>query len=178
MNQNYSVFKDHSLIHQGSLDEVLTRAHAWVQAGGAQPLLFFRHQDGAQLDFPLHLSLQELLDSQNTPQEAPGPGRPKLGVQSREVTLLPKHWEWLERQGAKASGTLRKLVEAAMAQEEATGKGRCWAAARILTSLGGDLPQSEEALRRLYAGDAQGVFPLAQAWPTGVSQVLRQVLES
>ncbi len=32
-----------------------------------------------------------------------GRGRPKLGALSREVSLLPRHWSWLESQRAGAS---------------------------------------------------------------------------
>src|SRR5205809_1075295 len=44
--------------------------------------------------------------------EAPrGPGRPKLGVVAREVTLLPRDWDWLAGQPGGASVALRKRVE-------------------------------------------------------------------
>ena len=42
-----------------------------------------------------------------------GPGRPKLGVVAREITLLPRHWDWLAQQTGGASVAIRKLVEEA-----------------------------------------------------------------
>ena len=49
-----------------------------------------------------------------------GPGRPKLGVVAREVTLLPRHWEWLAEQRGGASVALRKLVEDAQRAGESS----------------------------------------------------------
>lgn len=118
------------------------------------------------------------------PDEAPGgeaprgPGRPKLGVTAREVTLLPRHWDWLARQPGGASVALRKLVQSAMreggsaqAQRRATE-----AAYRFMSIVCGDLPQYEEVSRALFAGDLARVEPLAADWPTDVAAHLRTLL--
>lgn len=118
------------------------------------------------------------------PDEAPGgeaprgPGRPKLGVTAREVTLLPRHWDWLARQPGGASVALRKLVQSAMrdggsaeAQRRATE-----AAYRFMSIVCGDLPQYEEVSRALFAGDLARVEALAADWPTDVTAHLRTLL--
>lgn len=118
------------------------------------------------------------------PDEAPGgevprgPGRPKLGVTAREVTLLPRHWDWLARQPGGASVALRKLVQSAMrdggsaeAQRRATE-----AAYRFMSIVCGDLPQYEEVSRALFAGDLARVGALAADWPTDVTAHLRTLL--
>lgn len=118
------------------------------------------------------------------PDEAPGgeaprgPGRPKLGVTAREVTLLPRHWDWLSRQPGGASVALRKLVQSAMreggsaqAQRRATE-----AAYRFMSIVCGDLPQYEEVSRALFAGDLARVEALAADWPTDVTAHLRTLL--
>jgi hypothetical protein len=118
------------------------------------------------------------------PDEAPGsdaprgPGRPKLGVTAREVTLLPRHWDWLARQPGGASVALRKLVQSAMreggsadAQRRATE-----AAYRFMSVVGGDLPQYEEVSRALFAGDLARVDALAVDWPADVAAHLRTLL--
>jgi hypothetical protein len=119
-------------------------------------------------------------DSDEAPGgDAPrGPGRPKLGVTAREVTLLPRHWDWLARQPGGASVALRKLVQSAMreggsadAQRRATE-----AAYRFMSIVCGDLPQYEEVSRALFAGDLARVDALAADWPADVAAHLRTLL--
>ncbi|MDT8324349.1 MAG: DUF2239 family protein [Bacteroidota bacterium] len=110
-----------------------------------------------------------------------GPGRPKLGVVSREVTLLPRHWEWLSTQPGGASVTLRKLVETA--RKANSGKDRIRRAQeityRFMNAVGGDLPGYEEALRALYAPDAARFASLVADWPKDVREhVLRFAREA
>ncbi len=92
-----------------------------------------------------------------------GPGRPKLGVTAREVTLLPRHWDWLAAQPGGASVTLRKLVEA---QE---------AAYRFMSAMAGDAPGFEEAARALFAADAVRFATLTQPWPADVRDFAREL---
>ena len=96
--------------------------------------------------------------------------RPKLGVIAREVTLLPRHWEWLSSQPGGASVALRKLVEEA--RRANAGRDRIRqaqeAAYRFVSVLAGNLPGFEEACRALFAGDAARFDSLVQGWPAGV----------
>jgi hypothetical protein len=99
-----------------------------------------------------------------------GPGRPKLGVVAREVTLLPRHWDWLARQPGGASVALRKLVEDA---RRASGdkdrvRGAREVAYRFMSAMAGNLPNFEEAARALFAGDGSRFHPLVAAWPQDV----------
>ncbi len=105
------------------------------------------------------------------------PGRPKLGVVAREVTLLPRHWEWLSEQPGGASVTLRKLVEEARrstAGEVAMRRAReaCY---RFMTTMAGDEPNYEEALRALFAGEAQRFAALTEQWPPDVRDHARRL---
>jgi len=114
-----------------------------------------------------------------TPSAAPpraGRGRPRLGVVAREVTLLPRHWDWLATQPGGASAALRRLVETARAQSGAadTARGARDAAYRVMHALAGDRPGFEAASRALFAGDLAALGPLARAWPADVADyVLR-----
>ena len=106
-----------------------------------------------------------------SPEPAPrGPGRPKLGVVAREVTLLPRHWEWLAAQPGGASVTLRKLIEDArrktVAKDEA--RERQESVHRFLSAIAGDKPHYEDALRALYAHDGARFHALIADWPTDV----------
>jgi uncharacterized protein len=109
-----------------------------------------------------------------TPDEAKparGPGRPRLGVVAREVTLLPRHWEWLNAQPGGASVALRKLVDAARRAND--GKDRVRrsqeAAYRFMSVMAGDRPGFEEATRALFAGRRDRFQELVQAWPADVA---------
>ena len=115
-----------------------------------------------------------------TAEDAPrGRGRPKLGVVAREVTLLPRHWDWLGAQPGGASVVLRRLVDAARHASEARERVRAGqeAAHRFMTALAGNLPDYEEALRALYAGE-RGRFEAANAaWPADVRDYARELAQ-
>jgi hypothetical protein len=107
------------------------------------------------------------------PQSAPANtsrGRPKLGVVSGEVTLLPRHWQWLKAQRGGASATLRRLIDEARraGQGEAEAKARQERCYRFMTHLGGDLPGYEDALRALFAGDEATFVEAIKPWPAGL----------
>ncbi|MBM4188580.1 MAG: DUF2239 family protein [Gemmatimonadetes bacterium] len=106
------------------------------------------------------------------------PGRPRLGVVAREVTLLPRHWDWLGDQPGGASVTLRKLVEQARAQSMESDRVRLAreAAHRFMMAMAGDRPGLEEALRALYAGDVDRVKALSARWPVGIHRHLLTLL--
>jgi uncharacterized protein len=108
-------------------------------------------------------------------QEAPKPGRPKLGVVPREVTLLPRHWDWLATQSGGASVALRKLVEEASRNPRAQQRARRDAAYRFATALVGDAPGYEEAMRALYAGQAEDFAAHIEAWPPDVRAALERM---
>lgn len=106
-----------------------------------------------------------------------GPGRPKLGVVAREVTLLPRHWDWLNAQPGGASVALRKLVEEARKTrgQSDTLRARQEAAYRFLSAIAGDWRNYEEANRALFAGDAVRFRELTESWPTDVRDHARHL---
>ena len=111
-----------------------------------------------------------------SPATRPGRGRPKLGVVAREVTLLPRHWDWLAGQPGGASATLRRLVEEARRVDPGPDRIRLAreAAYRVMSSLAGDLPGFEEASRALFSGDLLDLEARAANWPSDIrSFVLR-----
>jgi hypothetical protein len=105
----------------------------------------------------------------------PRPGRPKLGVVAREVTLLPRHWDWLASQPGGASVTLRKLVENASRDPRARRRARQDAIYRLATALVGDAPGYEEAVRALYAGAREDFLAHIENWPADVRDVLLEM---
>jgi hypothetical protein len=108
-----------------------------------------------------------------------GPGRPKLGVVAREITLLPRHWEWLSQQPGGASVAIRKLVEEA--RRASSGKDRAREAQeslhRFMTAMAGDYPKYEDVLRALYAGDRARFDASIARWPADVRDHIRRLSE-
>jgi hypothetical protein len=102
--------------------------------------------------------------------EPRGRGRPKLGVISREVTLLPRHWEWLAAQPGGASAVLRRLVEEARRNGGTRQQRRVAqeAAYRFMQAMAGDLPGYEEAIRALFADDRSRLEQWIATWPQDI----------
>ncbi|CAM8647050.1 DUF2239 family protein [Sphingobium sp.] len=126
-----------------------------------QSVLLFDDATGRQVDIDLRAG----------PTVAPrGRGRPKLGVQPREITLLPRHWDWLATQSGGASATVRRLVEAARkADADKPGpRAAMDAAYHFMTAMAGDRPGYEAAIRALYAKNEHLFNSLSQDWPSGI----------
>jgi hypothetical protein len=108
------------------------------------------------------------------------PGRPRLGVIAREVTLLPVHWEWLSQQRGGASGTLRRLVDAASRSDSKGGAVRAGrdVTYRFMSHLAGDYPGFEAATRALYAGDNESFLVATGEWPRDVREHLLHLADA
>jgi hypothetical protein len=162
-------FARHDLVHRGTLLEVL----AAIKLGGFDApdaaLLIFEIESGRAVDFDLRGSLDAVI-ARLAPADTPrGPGRPRLGVEGREVSLLPRHWEWLARQPNGASATLRRLVEEARKQDTTAAlRARRDAVCRLMSGLAGDLPGFEEATRILYSADTAAFATQITDWPADV----------
>jgi hypothetical protein len=159
-------------------------AEALWQARAEDPeanLLAFDRRTGQVVDLDLRGSEAEVRSRYHPPTEAPvRRGRPKLGVVSREVTLLPRHWDWLTSQPGGASATLRRLVEAARRAEADTSaaRDRQEAAYRFMAAMAGDRPRFEEAARALFASDFQGLEREAAPWPPDIRNEVLHLLEA
>lgn len=168
----YVVFRGHDRVAAGSQLEAALAAHALV--GEAGVLIF--GPDGRLVDFDLSGDTVDLVRRLAPAEDAPrGRGRPKLGVTAREVTLLPRHWDWLAAQPGGASVALRKLVEAARKASEGPNRIRAAreAAYRFASAMGGDLPGFEDAMRALFAGDDAAFEARIETWPADVAGQLR-----
>ena len=139
-------------------------------------MLIFDDHTGRQVDFDLRGTLDEVLARVAPAQSRPGPGRPKLGVVSREVSLLPRHWEWLEDQPNGASAAIRRLVDQARKYDTGALRARM-ALGRFLSAMAGDLPGCEEAGRALYASDRARFETQIREWPADIRAYLEQRAE-
>lgn len=113
---------------------------------------------------------EKIADAEPAPPANRGPGRPKLGVVAREITLLPRHWEWLARQRGGASVAIRKLVDDARRGSEDKDRIReaQEAAYRFMSAMAGNKPHFEEAIRALFAPNPQRFGELIAGWPADV----------
>lgn len=166
----------------GTSVEVALAVAAALRADPNQSILAFGDLTGRQVDFDLRGSDADIAArlapaSADDSQVRKGAGRPKLGVVAREVTLLPRHWEWLGEQSGGASVTLRKLVDAARkGQGVDLDAGRAKAAAdRFMSTMLGNQPGYEEASRALYGGDRERFLALSQAWPADLRDHARKL---
>jgi uncharacterized protein len=175
--QTFTAFEGQRRLVSGALHEVaLTVKRAEQRA--SETVAIFSDATGRAIDLDLRGSDDEIvarLPASAGPaafEEAPprGRGRPKLGVVAREVTLLPRHWEWLTTQPGGASVTLRKLVETARRANGDKDRSRAArdAAYHFMSAMAGDLPGFEEASRALFADERRRFAALIAAWPGDV----------
>lgn len=174
-----TAFAGDRLIATGAPSVVAAAVKAAHDAGEA--VLVFDDADARPVEFDLRGDLDAVLArlAPAEPVEKRGPGRPKLGVTAREVTLLPRHWDWLASQPGGASVALRKLVENALREAEGPDRVRRSreAAYRFMTAVAGDRPGYEEATRMLFAGDWAAFDVAIDAWPSDVRDYARRLAE-
>jgi hypothetical protein len=173
-------FDGSTRIAQGPLAEVARAAKQALDAGAAGPLLVLDEHDSRTVEIDFRGSVDDVLARLAPPAAEPaarGPGRPKLGVVPREVTLLPRHWTWLGQQPGGASAALRRLVEQSIREGGAKERARraMESVDRFMRVMAGDAPGYEEASRAFYRADRQRFNALTAAWPKDVGEHLRQL---
>ncbi len=174
--RNYTAFAGERQIAAGRLVEMLPQLKRWVDDRQSELPLIFDDQTGRQVDFDLRGTVAEVVARAIPPR---GPGRPKLGVVPREISLLPRHWEWLEAQPNGASAAIRRLVDEARNREPDRQRARQArdATSRMLTALAGNLPEYEEATRALYAGDGAAFRERIARWPADIRNYALRLAE-
>ena len=177
-----SAFVGNRLIADGALADVVRAAKRTLDAGARDPMLIFDNHDSRQIEVDFrgteHQVLARLPQVEAVPEPAArGPGRPKLGVVPREVTLLPRHWDWLGEQPGGASAVLRRLVEQALRGHGAKDRARhaMEAVDRFMLAMTGDFAGHEEASRAFYRRDRERFIALTEPWPVDVRDHLRRL---
>ncbi len=186
-----TAFAGSTRIASGTIEDVAVRVKGVVDADDPRSILIFDDATSAPIELDLRGSVEDVrraarsVSAGSTPPAAsatPGsprdgetarrrsPGRPKLGVVGREVTLLPRHWAWLNAQPGGASVALRKLVDAARRVPDSTNTKRHAqeAAFRFMSAIAGNEAGYEEATRALFAGDAGRFDEHTRGWPADV----------
>jgi uncharacterized protein len=184
----YTAFAGHRRIASGDLKTAVLQTKAQLDDGELEPILVFEDQTGAPIDFDLRGTPAETLERLSRhPRFAPpdpqtpartGPGRPRLGVVCREVSLLPRHWVWLEQHPGGVSGALRRLIDQASGPGQGADRARRAreAASKFMWVMAGNFPNFEEATRALFAKDDPRLEELIRAWPGDIRDYVERLV--
>jgi hypothetical protein len=179
----FTAFRGDQRLTSGPLAEVALAVMKASRSAAAEPIVIFDDASGRPFDLDLRGSERDIVarlpqpaSNSETPvddlpaAEPRGRGRPKLGVVAREVTLLPRHWDWLGAQPGGASVALRKLVEEARRASGDRDRSRAAreAAYHFMSAMAGNLRHFEEASRALFAGDRRRFVELIASWPRDI----------
>ena len=186
----YTAFDGETLLCKGALADVILKIKKRLGKGDNSSALIFNDATGNTMDFNFQGTEKDVLrrlevfvggadgkadvntDGKAAAADGAGPGRPKLGVMSREVSLLPRHWEWLASQSGGASAVLRRLVDEARRKtgESPSVKQIQERTYKFLSVMAGNLQGYEEAIRALYRKDAWGFAAHTEGWPRDVKR--------
>lgn len=183
---NILAFSGENLVAEGSVASIAQKLKSVTDQSDKGTTLFFDGSNGRQIDIDVRgvetnaepgLESSSEQDSATPDSETPKTrGRPKLGVVGREVTLLPRHWAWLDTQRGGASAALRRLVD----QERKEGaeveqiRASQDSANRFMYAMAGNLEGFEEAVRALYARDRKRFEQETRGWPTDIRACARR----
>jgi len=186
-NSEYLVFEGPALLAKGSLADLAQLEHIRLRPQPGAMMLFFDSKSGRQVDLDLTGTLTDTAAAGGKPgvmteTGAGGKprGRPRLGVVGREITLLPRHWQWLDQQRGGASAALRRLIDESRKERAADDAIREAqdSANRFMMAMAGDLPRFEEAVRALYARDGAKFREETQRWPADIRRCAGEYAEA
>lgn len=174
----FVAFAGTTRIAEGDWTQVSRAAWRGLEAAAAGPVLVFDAATGRVADLDPRDRAAAVEAAEVATPEPAKRGRPKLGVVAREVTLLPRHWDWLAQQPGGASVALRRLVETARKEMSSADERRAArdAAYRFMQAIAGDLAGFEEASRALFADDMAGLAERIAAWPRDVRAQVLEIL--
>jgi hypothetical protein len=182
-----AAFAGPKLIAAGGVSKVVLGMKKAIDQGERENILVLDDETGRQVDFDLRGTPEETLarlqhhpfygTTRDEGESREKRGRPKLGVVAREVTLLPRHWDWLETHPSGISAALRNLVEGAMKSQPKASRAMAArdAVGKVMWVLGGNLPGFEEASRALYAGQWDRFADLIRPWPKDIRNYLSRL---
>ncbi len=168
----YTAFEGFQKLISSDLEKVLLTVKKRLKVNRDSNILIFSDSTGKQMDFDLSGTDSEVIErykiyTAKTIPSQPAVGRPKLGVVPREISLLPSHWEWLNNQAGGASSTIRLLIEEKIKSNSSNKliiKTSQEVTYKFLSSLAGNLPNFEEAIRYLYRSDRKKFVELISDW--------------
>jgi len=189
-----TAFNGNQLIASGNLLKVAGKVKEIIDQDKQASILIFNDDTSELVEVDFRGTMKDVLERLKTASEGEsansssdtdqrsqrGPGRPRLGVVSREVTLLPRHWDWLNSQPGGASVALRKLVEEARRVNSQKDRVRHSqeVAYRFMSAMAGDFQGFEEAMRALFAGDSERFNGLVDSWSVDIRDHARKLAKA
>ena len=172
----FTAFESEKILFKGPLADLILKVKKRLGKSENSSILIFSDSTGKNIDFNFQGSEKDVLKRLEIYSEevginqSAGPGRPRLGVVSRVISLLPRHWEWLATQSGGSSAYLRKLVDEARKKEggQHTLKQLQERTYKFISVMAGDLNGYEEALRALYKRDEKKFIALIEVWPRDI----------
>ena len=168
MNTQYLAIYEKSIVSRGSLEQIIVQVKAIDM--NIEPMVF-EVDSCRRIDFSWYGDAATVFANASTdkPQTSKR-GRPKLGVKAKEVTLLPRHWEWLSTQKGGASSALRRLVDEAQknASTEDVICSQQQQLDKFMLAFLGDEPGFEEASRALYRNSKISFEAAIEVWPADI----------
>lgn len=186
--QRFIAFAGHHQIESGTIEQVAAQAKQYIDDGDTERIAIYNDLTGVIIDLDFRgtvddvvkrLSDHPMLPREETAEETPrGRGRPKLGVVPREVTLLPRHWEWLGKQRGGSSAAIRRLVDAERkrGRKSEERKEVIEAVHRFIWDIASNFDNFEEVSRALFAGETIKVTDLISGWPPDVQRQVSRML--
>ena len=184
----YVAFLGEHVVSFGNLEQVVSTVKDVIPEEELWRLLIFDNLTSHQVEVDFRGTKSSVLSrltnqvQSNIPtsqmnNQTPRRGRPRLGVVAGEITLLPRHWEWLKNQPGGASVTIRKLIDEArrLHAHQDTMRNAQEATYRFMTVMAGDRNYYEEALRALYAGEVALFYQLIDGWPTDIRDHIKRL---
>ena len=192
--RKYTAFCGTSCISRGTIEAVVLAAKAIVDGGEKARMAIFDDLTAETIEIDFRGSPDDVLTRLDdhpmlrrasdagpgdVSERRPGPGRPRLGVVSRDVSLMPRHWEWLAKQEGGASGVLRRLVEDARknGQQKDRLREAQTAVHRFMWDMAGNEPHFEDASRAFYARDYETLRELIRDWPSDIRAHLKRLVQ-
>lgn len=176
----YTAFEGFHLLSHGGIEKVALAVKKSLKSHPKDNILIFSDSTGRQIDLDLSGPESDVLErlkvflSPAVTSTVGGVGRPKLGVVSREISLLPQHWEWLSNQDGGASSVIRCLIDAKMNTAVLPGKEKSKRSQettyKFLSAIAGNLPNFEDVIRYLYRKDKKKFEELTRDWPRDLAK--------
>ncbi len=187
-DNTYTAFEGAKIVSRGLLISVVSNVKRKLTNNANCNVFIFSDLTGKLMDFNFQGTEKEVLKRLEVFIEDPkskesnstsGPGRPKLGVISREISLLPRHWEWLATQSGGASATLRKLIEEEMKKTNSShsvkfAEERTY---KFMTVIGGDFKGYEEAIRALYKKNKENFLANIKEWSPDIRSYVIELVQ-
>ncbi len=189
-SQSYTLFRNNTLVANGDMADIKASILAVNERFPEGTYLCFNDLTGEYVDVDFHTEKStkplkkqtELKRGRPSFLKAPRAktkkaGRPSLGVVAREVTLLPRHWKWLNSQSSSASSALRELIDETIrtGRNPLEARNAMARADKFMSTALGDQPGYEEASRALYRADKETFYKLIEAWPNDLKNYVKQL---